>query len=161
MTFRRQIPDGFRDLAVQHSNGELQDIFEASQDLVTNWLNTLSDADKVIRRGCMSRRGGRASDRSLKPEQRAAAFDARLAEREATIEAARRRLGDRDIKAVIAEAERHRKMAAKPDPYAGLTGFERQLAIAADRGISERPRMPRHDGEFSLTGSQMMMFHRG
>lgn len=152
-------PHGFARIAATRSRSELVELYRSSDAEMTAWLSALTPEQKRQRHAHLSQHNSEQALLRARDEiERARQAKADRIERERTIaERAEVSTRRRTLEQIIAD-EAAARDAAKVDPYPGLTGFDRQLAIARDKGIVERPALNAPDLPRSPTGSQMAMF---
>lgn len=128
------VPADFFEIVRNSSRIDAAQHYGVALHIIDNWMVTLTPEQKRER----AENVGRMVAKRTSDFNRAMA-EAR--EEARAREALRERDGRKDIHAIIAReaAKRAAAAAARPDPYAGLSGFDRSLAIARDRGIQERP----------------------
>jgi hypothetical protein len=131
------IPDDFAAQCCLERREDLALRYSVPLTRIDYWIARLSLEERVARRAAMARIAG---DQQRKAQQASVQAYADRRDLRLQVEALAP-LANRDIHAIIARetARREAANAARPDPYAGLTGFDRSMAIARDRGIQERP----------------------
>jgi hypothetical protein len=151
-----RIPDPPADFVYKSYSLSLHQIatqYRISLDSARVWLLSLSHDERMARDRNMRLRASEARHKRHDYRHDRLTPEERDAKRALEAEKQRERLAE-----IIAEADAARKAAALVDPYAGLTGFERQLAVAADRGILVREPMGCRPVTQSLVGSTMALF---
>jgi len=150
-----RIPDPPADFAAKSYDLTLRQImaqYRLSENAAKVWLLSLTPHQQNVRLGNIRAKASAASHRRTARLRDQLTPDERQRERERQAERERDTLAQ-----LIADAAVARQTAPVVDRYAGLTGFDRQLAVAADRGVVERRDVCR-PVERSLTGSTMALF---
>lgn len=151
----RRIPDPPADFAAKAFDLTLYQImgqYRLSENGARVWLLSLTDNQRAARISNIKARA------SAVAHKRAARVRDQLTPAERAEHKARVAVAERAaLVQMIADAAIARKAAPVVDAYAGLRGFDRQLAVAADRGIVERRDVCRPVMQ-SLVGCTMALF---
>jgi hypothetical protein len=146
------MPADFRLVCFTVNATALQAHYYQTRTVVEFWLSQLSRAERDQRKSILSklayRRCQQGADTGREQRERQEFLAAEAAKAMAKAE-------PRTIAQII-ETERNVRLlkeARRPNPLAGLTGFERQLAAAELHGVRDNIKIGRADPTFSIIGS--------